>query len=92
MYVHIGEDVLIRTSDIIAILDKQSVDLNKIRQKENLEQSSAHLTDKNVKSVVITTEKIFLSSIASTTLKKKTQFSSLKELSNDQFTNFTNKS
>lgn len=90
MYVHIGEDVLVRANDIVVILDKQSVDLDLVRKANNLEPCSVHIADKNVKSVVITTNKMYLSSIATTTLKKKSQFSSLQALSNEQFTNLFN--
>lgn len=90
MYVHIGEDVLVRTSEIVAILDKQSVHLGEIRSRKEISPTSSHLADKNVKSVVITTKSVYLSSIASATLKKKSQLSSFQELNNESFTNLFN--
>lgn len=87
MYVHIGEEILIRTNDIVAILDKHSVDLNEVRKSEQLESSSVHLANKNVKSVIITKDKIYLSSIASGTLKKRSRLTSLQDLNGDCMTN-----
>lgn len=87
MYVHIGEEILIRTNDIVAILDKHSVDLNEVRKSEQIEPSSVHLANKNVKSVIITKDKIYLSSIASGTLKKRSRLTSLQDLNGDCMTN-----
>lgn len=83
MYVHIGEEILIKTSDIIVILDKQNVDLETIKQQNTIDESTAHLDEKNVKSIIITKDRIFLSSIASVTLKKRCRISSFQEFNDD---------
>ncbi|RDI40866.1 extracellular matrix regulator RemB [Falsibacillus pallidus] len=73
MYVHVGEDVMVRTDEIIAILDKNSVQASEdikqfLQQKEKMVQNLA----KNAfKSLVITNKEIYLSPLASTTLKKR---------------------
>lgn len=83
MYVHIGEEILIRTNEIIVILDKQSIDLTEVRNYHQIEKCSAKLANKNVKSVIITKDKVYLSSIASATLKKRSRITSLQDLNND---------
>ncbi|WP_400244660.1 extracellular matrix regulator RemB [Niallia sp. JL1B1071] len=73
MYVHIGENILVRTSDIITILDKQTVESSPI-SKEFLERKKAMTNGKSssYKSIVITKDTIYFSPIASNTLKKRT--------------------
>ncbi|MBZ9534293.1 DUF370 domain-containing protein [Cytobacillus oceanisediminis] len=73
MYVHIGENILVRTSEIITILDKQTVESSPI-SKEFLEQQKAMINGKSssYKSIVITKDTIYFSQIASNTLKKRT--------------------
>ena len=73
MYVHVGEDVMVRTDEIIAILDKNSVqaseDIKQFLQQK--EQTVHNLAKKSFKSLVITSKEIYLSPLASTTLKKR---------------------
>jgi hypothetical protein len=73
VYVHIGENILVRTSEIITILDKQTVESSPI-SKEFLEQQKAMINGKSssYKSIVITKDTIYFSPIASNTLKKRT--------------------
>ncbi len=73
MYVHVGEDVMVRTSEMIAVLDKNSAKESKI-----IEEFLKHETKKifdlakgAYKSIVITTDQVYLSPLASTTLKKR---------------------
>lgn len=74
MYVHVGDDVIIRSSDIIAILDKQTV-MDSEEMKVLLEQKKSclvNISNGNFKSLVITPTHMYLSPIAIATLKKKT--------------------
>ncbi|HLO12545.1 MAG TPA: extracellular matrix/biofilm biosynthesis regulator RemA family protein [Pseudoneobacillus sp.] len=73
MYIHVGEEVLVRAKDIIAILDKDSVHSSHYIQEflQHNETNTENLSKNSFKSIVITNEKIFLSPFASTTLKKK---------------------
>ena len=73
MYVHIGENILVRTSEIITILDKQTVESSP-NSKEFLERQKAMSNGKgsSYKSIVITKDTIYFSPIASNTLKKRT--------------------
>jgi extracellular matrix regulatory protein B len=73
MYIHIGEEVLVRTKDIIAILDKDSVRTSDYIQEflQHNENNTENLSKNTFKSIVITSGKIYLSPLASTTLKKR---------------------
>ncbi|RLQ93956.1 extracellular matrix regulator RemB [Falsibacillus albus] len=73
MYVHVGEDVMVRTDEIIAILDKDSVQASEdIKQfLEEKGQAVQNLAKKSYKSLVITSKEIYLSPLASGTLKKR---------------------
>lgn len=73
MYIHIGEDHSIRVKDIITILDKESV-----KSSELIKEFLAHHQDKVMnlsknpfKSIVVTFDKVYLSPIASGTLRKR---------------------
>jgi extracellular matrix regulatory protein B len=73
LYVHLGEDILVRTSEIIAILDKDTVKSSQHIQ-ELLERKSKEiipLARGTFKSIVITENAIYYSPLASGTLKKR---------------------
>jgi hypothetical protein len=73
MYIHIGEDLSIKVQDIIAILDKDSVNTSDWI-KEFFRYHDGKVTNLSkipFKSVVITSGRIYLSPIASGTLKKR---------------------
>lgn len=73
MYIHIGEDLNIRAKDIISILDKESVN-HSTQIKEFLhrhQEKLINLSKSPFKSVIITYDKVYLSPIASGTLKKR---------------------
>ncbi|RFU67248.1 DUF370 domain-containing protein [Peribacillus saganii] len=75
MYLHVGEDILIKTDDIIAILDKQLFDQSSITEDflKQREQVSLNLAKGSIKSVVITDKHIYYSPLSSGTLKKRSQ-------------------
>ncbi|CAG9622873.1 extracellular matrix regulator RemB [Sutcliffiella rhizosphaerae] len=82
MYLHIGEEVMVRASKVVAIFDRRLLQ----SEWENTLPSAAKKSIKNiskhdVKSVVITDEAIYFSPLASTTLKKRMD-ASLTELVN----------
>jgi extracellular matrix regulatory protein B len=73
MFVHIGEEIMVRAKDIIAILDKSSFEESEYFQ-EYLQMNGKNtesLSKKPFKSIVITDSKIFFSPLASTTLKRR---------------------
>ncbi|MBS4175186.1 extracellular matrix regulator RemB [Bacillus sp. FJAT-49736] len=78
MYVHVGEDVLVQSNDIIAILDKGSVhdspimlEFFQIRNHEII-----NLSKGEYKSIIITKHQVYLSPLASNTLNKRTKYGS----------------
>jgi len=81
LYLHIGEDTLVRTSEIIAILDKESTGfsdvLEEFLKRQNLDV--VHLSKKQYKSIVITTDQVYYSPLAAGTLKKRSQKLSVQE-------------
>lgn len=81
MYIHIGEDVLVRARDIVAIIDKETVLASEYAKehKERREESVVNLAKSSYKSVVVTTEKIYFSPLSSGTLKKRSHKLSVHE-------------
>jgi hypothetical protein len=75
LYIHVGEDVMVRSHDIIAILDKKSVESSEeFRKILRLRKSSVmDLSKGNFKSIVMTSEDIYLSPLSSTTLNKRSK-------------------
>jgi extracellular matrix regulatory protein B len=73
MYIHIGEDLNIRAKDIISILDKESANQSPLVEEFLKKQSKRviNLSKNPYKSVIITYDKVYLSPIASGTLKKR---------------------
>lgn len=73
MYIHIGEDHNIRAKDIIAILDKESAHSSEMMKEffNHHQGKIVNLAKKTFKSVVVTSDNIYLSPIASGTLKKR---------------------
>lgn len=81
MYIHIGEDLNIRAKDIISILDKECVNSSGLVEEflKFHERNLINLSKTPFKSVVITSDKIYLSPIASGTLKKRSNQVNLQE-------------
>jgi extracellular matrix regulatory protein B len=81
MYLHVGEDVLVRTKDIIAILDIDSASSSPFMEEfiARQDQQIVQLTKGTVKSIVVTGNHIYYSPLASGTLKKRSQKLSVQE-------------
>ncbi len=75
MYVHVGEDVMVRTDEIVAIIDKDTVQFSDEMQEflKLKEKNITNLSKGLYKSVVITVEQIYLSPLASSTLNKRSK-------------------
>ncbi|WP_059171606.1 extracellular matrix regulator RemB [Bacillus sp. FJAT-27445] len=67
MYIHIGEDHMIRARDIIAIIDKESAGISNLAESAQV----TNLSKGPFKSVVVTGKEVYLSPLASSTLKKR---------------------
>jgi extracellular matrix regulatory protein B len=81
MYLHVGEDILVKTKEIVAIIDKDSM-----KSSTDMEEFVGHqkeqvlnLSKGPYKSVVITFNKIYYSPFSSGTLKKRSQELTIKE-------------
>ena len=66
MYIHIGEDHMVRVREIIAIIDKDSAASGAQKTADAINLSKGPF-----KSVVITEKNVYLSPLSSTTLKKR---------------------
>lgn len=79
MFLHIGNDIMVRCKEIVAVLDYNKLNksanfhkfLNKIIVEEIVDQKRNK--NKEVRTIVITKNKIFFSSIASGTIEKRMQ-------------------
>ena len=81
MYLHVGEEVLVRTRDIIAILDIDSANSSPYMEEfiNSQKEQIVHLAKGTVKSIVVTGNHIYYSPLASGTLKKRSQKLSVQE-------------
>ncbi|KSU59107.1 hypothetical protein AS034_19325 [[Bacillus] enclensis] len=75
MYIHVGEDVMVRTDDIIAIIDRDTVQFSEELQLflKNKDNHLCNLAKGSYKSLVITKNQLYLSPLASSTLKKRSK-------------------
>lgn len=73
MYLHVGEDILVKSNDIIAILDKQLLNEPQFLNSflVNKEKDTMNLAKESIKSIVITDRNIYYSPLSSSTLKKR---------------------
>ncbi|WP_279326260.1 extracellular matrix regulator RemB [Bacillus litorisediminis] len=76
MYLHVGEEMVVRTDDIVAIIDESSSDF--IMEFITNNNDKIHRLSKGViKSFVITKDFIYQSPFSSQTLKKRCKLKSL---------------
>lgn len=78
MFIHLGGDTVIRSKDIIAILDKQVKETSEITESFLNFQTEGKQEEKKkmdmTKAIVITTDQIYFSPISSGTLKRRAAF------------------
>ncbi|MBB6454418.1 regulator of extracellular matrix RemA (YlzA/DUF370 family) [Salirhabdus euzebyi] len=80
MFIHIGEDHVIQSRDVVAIIDSDLLTSSSIvdemimNQKKN--NKVVETSYESAKSIVITTEYIYFSTLSVATLKKRSQLSS----------------
>ncbi|GHH97924.1 extracellular matrix regulator RemB [Neobacillus kokaensis] len=82
MYIHIGEDLNIRVKDIITVLDKECVQNSEILEEFLIQHKEKimNLSKNPFKSVIVTDQYVYLSPIASGTLKKRSTQTNMQEL------------
>ncbi|CDQ37848.1 extracellular matrix regulator RemB [Virgibacillus salexigens] len=74
MFIHIGNDNVIRSSDVIAIIDYQLISSSTIMEElmtESLQAKKVAGPTEDAKSVMITKEMIYYSTLSVSTLKKR---------------------
>ncbi len=75
MYLYLGDDILVKTRDIIAIIDKKSIKSSTIMENFHHHRTDTSFYERQelAKSIIVTTEQIYYSPLATSTLKKRTQ-------------------
>lgn len=77
MFIHLGEDVVIRSSDVVAILDWQLSDnfdnLNEFVRQHKGNNKLIDIGNDVTKSIIITKDLVYLSPLSSLTLKRRTE-------------------
>lgn len=76
MFIHLGGDMIIRSKDVVAILDETSHASSKdtARFMDSRQNSQVvEIAEDYTKSVVVTHDKVYLSPISSLTLKRRAQ-------------------
>lgn len=76
MYIHIGGEKIVRTSEIIAIFDI-AIDHSSKISKQFLQHAKENkdvdfISEEEAKSIIVTKQKVIYSPISSSTLKKRT--------------------
>ncbi|KKI89491.1 hypothetical protein WQ54_24275 [Bacillus sp. SA1-12] len=75
MYIHLGDNFVVPSKEVVMILDRQSSKASAIvaefleKQKDKMVQ----LANGEAKSIIITLDKIYFSPLSSSTLKKRAQ-------------------
>jgi regulator of extracellular matrix RemA (YlzA/DUF370 family) len=77
MFIHLGEDILIKSNEVIAIFDYNLVeedDINRSFVDRCLEEKKLiDVGEKSTKSIIVTDDYIYFSPFSPTTLKKRSQ-------------------
>jgi extracellular matrix regulatory protein B len=75
VYIHLGDKTLIKTKDIIAIIDKESCNSSTNMDVffRQFQESPNSLKEKSFKSIIVTNDHIYFSPLSSGTLKKRTK-------------------
>lgn len=87
LFIHLGEDIVIRSSDVVAILDWQLSDnfdnLNEFVKQHKRNNTLVDIGNDGTKSIVITSDLVYLSPLSSLTLKRRTEITADIYLMND---------
>ena len=76
MFIHIGGDTVVRTKEVISILDHQTVKNSKLNKAflREMRKMTVDSGSEETKSYVITQDAVYCSPISSLTLKRRAQF------------------
>ncbi|MDT8863024.1 DUF370 domain-containing protein [Alkalihalobacillus sp. MEB130] len=88
MFIHLGGDVIIRSKDIIAILNSDSKEQSSITstylKEEEKRKKKVVISTDYIKSIVLTDDEIYYSPVSSLTLNRRAQGKALMDLHHDQ--------
>ncbi|MBU7594120.1 extracellular matrix regulator RemB [Metabacillus halosaccharovorans] len=75
MYIHLGDNHVVPSKEVVMILDRQSSQDSSIVDEFFKEQRDkiVQLASNDAKSIIITLDKIYFSPLSSSTLKKRAQ-------------------
>lgn len=76
MFLHLGSDVMVPVKDVLAIYDHKTIEREENRECFNQmkqDKKAIRIGSEEIKSYVVTDDKIYLSVISSLTLKKRAQ-------------------
>ncbi|SDI57685.1 extracellular matrix regulator RemB [Alteribacillus bidgolensis] len=76
MFIHLGGDTVIRSKDVVAILDQDTHDSSSITKQflsSHKNRDVIEISKELTKSVVVTIDRVYLSPISSLTLRRRAQ-------------------
>jgi hypothetical protein len=75
LYIHLGDNFVVPSKEVVMILDRQSSQASSIVKEfiEKQQKNIVQLANGEAKSVVVTIDKIYFSPLSSSTLKKRAQ-------------------
>ncbi|HHW36655.1 MAG TPA: DUF370 domain-containing protein [Bacillales bacterium] len=78
MFLHLGEDIVLQTKEIVAIIDSNLVEGSEILMEfidvNDKNNNIIHISDGTVKSIVITENNVYFSPLTAVTLKRRSQY------------------
>lgn len=87
MFIHLGENIVIQTKDVVAIIDgdqiKDSAILNEFVAMNTQTNNIIKISKGMVKSIVVTESKVYFSPLSTVTLKRRSQYVSELEIASE---------
>lgn len=78
MFLHLGEDIVLQTKEIVAIIDSNIVEESEIIKEfidvNDRKNNIVHISDGTFKSIVVTENKVYFSPLTAVTLKRRSQY------------------
>jgi len=80
LYIHVGEDMMVQISELIAIIDKKSFQNSELNHNylQLAKKAIIDLAKGDFKSIVVTEHHVYLSPLSSNTLNKRSNFKKTK--------------
>lgn len=78
LFLHLGEDIVLQTKEIVAIIDsnlaRESDILKEFIDVSGKNNNIVHISDGAVKSIVVTENKVYFSPLTAVTLNRRSQY------------------